>query len=72
MTSNQTPYHEQSLNELRQIPIEHLSSLLTIVRAYRESLSLPLAEESFSRGWEEIAEGKTRPIQELWEDIDAE
>lgn len=34
--------------------------------------TLPSPEESFRRGWLEIKTGKTRPISELWEGIDAE
>ena len=72
MVNHPTSYQEEFLRELRQIPAEHLSSLLTIVRAYRESVSLPSAEESFRKGWKEMIDGATRPLSELWEDLDAE
>ena len=72
MATHQTSYREEFLDELRQIPSEHLPSLLKIIRAYRESIALPSAEESFREGWEELNAGKTRPLSELWEDIDAE
>lgn len=30
------------------------------------------AKESLRRGWEEAMTGKTRPVSELWDDINAE
>jgi hypothetical protein len=32
----------------------------------------PSPEDSFRQAWQEIKEGKVRPISELWEGIDAE
>jgi hypothetical protein len=32
----------------------------------------PTPEDSFRQAWQEIKEGKVRPISELWEGIDAE
>jgi hypothetical protein len=29
------------------------------------------AEGSFRQGWQEALRGETRPVSELWEDIDA-
>jgi hypothetical protein len=36
-----------------------------------ESTPLHPAVESFRQGWQEALQGETRPIAELWEDIDA-
>jgi len=59
------------LEEIEKIPAEYLPFLLEIMRAFRESLTLKLAEETFRRGWQEVLRGETRPVSELWEDIDA-
>jgi hypothetical protein len=37
----------------------------------RESITLKPAEESFRQGWQEALRGETRPVSDLWEDIDA-
>ena len=34
--------------------------------------SNPSVEDNFRQAWQEIKEGKLRPISELWEGIDAE
>lgn len=72
MASLNSSYRDQFLEELNHIPAEHLSYLLKIVRAYRESITLPSAPDSFRQGWKEALSDETRPISELWEDIDAE
>ncbi len=36
-----------------------------------ESITLAPAEKSFRQGWQEALRGETRPVSELWEDIDA-
>lgn len=41
------------------------------MRALRGSITLKPAEESFRQGWQEVLRGETRPVSELWEDIDA-
>ena len=33
---------------------------------------LPTAKESFKQGWIEMMNGETRPISELWDNIDVE
>lgn len=37
----------------------------------RESLTLKPAAESFRQGWQEALCGETRPVSELWEDLNA-
>jgi hypothetical protein len=37
-----------------------------------EGEALQSAESSFHCGWEEAMTGQTRPVSELWDDIDAE
>ena len=43
-----------------------------IVLANEDEEALPSPEESFRQAWLEIKTGKTRPVSELWEGIDAE
>ncbi len=52
--------------------MEYLPSFLKIARSFRESVSLPSAEESFRRGWQEVQNGEVHPISELWVGIDTE
>jgi hypothetical protein len=42
-----------------------------IVLANEDEEALPSPEESFRQAWLEIKTGKTKPVSELWEDIDA-
>jgi hypothetical protein len=41
-----------------------------IVLPNEDEEALPSPEESFRQAWLEIKTGKTRPVSELWEDID--
>lgn len=59
------------VEEVEKIPEEYLPSLLEIMRAFRESITLKPAAESFRQGWQEALRGETRPVSELWEDTDA-
>jgi hypothetical protein len=43
-----------------------------IVLANEDEEALPSPEESFRQAWLEIKTGKTRPVSELWEEIDTE
>ncbi len=72
MASRAMNYQRQFQNELKHLPKEHMSNLLQIVRLYRESVTLKPARESFIQGFKEALAGKTRPLSELWKDIDAE
>ena len=56
---------------VEKIPAEYLPFLLEMMRAFRKSIMLKPAEESFRRGWQEVLHGETRPVPELWEDLDA-
>ena len=42
-----------------------------ILLADEDEATLPSPEESFQQAWLEIKAGKTRPVSELWEGIDA-
>lgn len=65
-------YEEQLAHEIKEMPEEYLPHLLQIVRLFRESVALKPAEAGFRQGWKEALAGETRPVSELWEDIDAE
>ena len=72
MNTQNSTYQAQVIEEVSKIPMEYLPSFLKIARAFRESVSLPSAEESFRRGWQEAQNGEVHPISELWVGIDAE
>ena len=65
-------YRSEVLDELERIPAEFLPAFLTLIRTFRESVTLPSAQESFQQGWQEALDAQTRPVSELWEDVDAE
>lgn len=61
----------QVKEEIDRVPLEYLPGLLRMVRAFRESVTLKTAEASFRQGWQEALDGETRPVSELWDDLDA-
>ena len=69
---DQSRYEEQLIKEMKETPEEYYPNLLQIVRLFRESVALKPAEASFRQGWQEAQLGQTRPVSELWKDIDAE
>lgn len=72
MTPIESAYRSELLAELERVPPEYLAPLLKILRAFRESITLPTATESFKQGWKEAMEGDIHPIDELWLDLEAE
>jgi len=70
--SSRTTYMRQVLQEIHATPREYLPSLLNIIRVYRESVTLKPATDSFRQGWQEILDGDTLPIEDLWRDFDKE
>lgn len=70
MSAKTSAYQEQLIREIKGTPKEYLPNLLQIVRLYRESVALKPAKAGFRRGWEEALKGETRPLSELWEDLD--
>ncbi len=62
--------YQKVIEEVDKIPAEYLPFLLEMMQAFRKSLTLPTAEESFRQGWQEALRGETRPVSELWEDLD--
>jgi len=72
MTIDHTTYEEQLIEEIKETPEEYRSNLLQIVRLFRESVALKPAVASFRQGWQEAQMGQTRPVSELWKDIEAQ
>ena len=72
MATADSPYRTQALEEINKIPSEFLPALLKLMRAFREGVTLPSAEESFRQGWDEALSDQTYPISQLWEDLDVE
>ena len=62
--------YQKVLDEVERIPSEYLPFLLDMMRAFRESIPLKSVEESFRQGWQEALRGETRPVSELWDDLD--
>ena len=65
-------YRSQVVEEIDQIPGEYLPSVLRMVRAFRESVTLKSAESSFRQGLEEALAGETHAVSGLWDDLDVE
>lgn len=72
MTPIESAYRSELLAEIERVPPEYLAPLLKILRAFRESITLPTAAESFKQGWKEAMEGDIHPIDELWLDLETE
>lgn len=72
MSGQISTYEKQIIYEIKETPQEYWPNLLQLIRLFRESVALKPAEASFRQGWEEAVTGQSRPISELWEDIDAE
>ncbi|MEM9672176.1 MAG: hypothetical protein ACFB15_21575 [Cyclobacteriaceae bacterium] len=60
------PNYNLVIEELEQVPVEYLPSLLKMMQAFREVVTLAPAEDTFRQGWEEATSGETIPITELW------
>lgn len=68
-----TPENQRRLlAELEGLPEEYFPLLLQMIRAYRESVLLTPAADSFRRGWREAQTGDVLPVERLWEGIVAE
>jgi hypothetical protein len=69
MKNYQAKYTDQLIQEIKSTPGGYLPILLSIVRNFRESVSLKPAESCFQQGWEEAMNNETMPIDELWTGI---
>jgi hypothetical protein len=70
--TNKSSYRKQVFAEVEAVPPEFLPFLLQMIRAYRDSVSLKPAAESFRRGWREAQAGQTVPVKHLWSGINGE
>ncbi|MFV9507925.1 MAG: hypothetical protein AB4911_25535 [Oscillochloridaceae bacterium umkhey_bin13] len=66
------PYRKQLQQEVDALPEEYLPYILQIVQTFRESVMLKPASASVQQGWHEAQTGVMTPVDELWDDIDAE
>ncbi len=62
-------YRDQVLAELEALPDEYLPFALQLMRAFRESIHLKPAADSFRQGWREAQQEETTPVATLWEGI---
>lgn len=67
-----TPYRDQVLSELEELPDEYLPFVLQLMSSFRQSIALKPAQASFRQGWEEAQRGDTYPLSALWDDINVE
>jgi len=72
MDSYHKTYKNLLAQEIKATPEEYLPALLSIVRIFRETITLKPAENSFRQGWKEAVSGETMPVDTLWTDIDDE
>ena len=72
MATVDSTYRTQVLEEINKIPSEFLPLLLKMMRAFREGVMLPSAEDSFRQGWVEALSDQTQPVSQLWQGPDVE
>lgn len=63
---------DKVLAEIDALPEEYLPFLLQMMRAFRESVTLKSAAESFRQGWSEAQSGMVSSVEDLWDGIDAQ
>ena len=56
--------------EIDRTPKEYHGTLLKMIQAFREGVSLTPEEVRFARSWKQAMEGDVIPLDELWEDND--
>jgi hypothetical protein len=72
MTTANKICRDKILTEIEALPEEYLPFLLQMMIAFRQSVTLKPAEESFRQGWCEAQKGETCPVEQLWDGIDAQ
>jgi hypothetical protein len=70
-TSALSGYRNQVVEEINRIPVEYLPSVLEMVRAFRQGVTLKTAEASFEQGLREALAGEVLPVSDLWKDVEA-
>ena len=71
MTTKPINVTEALVNEIQQMPEEYRPLLLRIVRSFREGVTLPSVSESFREGWQDVVDGNTHSVDDLWQRLDA-
>jgi|GEM_PF-6269315 len=56
--------------EIDLTPQEYHETLLKIVKAFREGVSMTTEEERFARSWKQAVEGDVIPLNALWDSDD--
>jgi len=70
MGSNISPTQgEQLIQEFEAVPEEYRPALLSMIRIFRQSITLKPADLSFQQGWGEAMQGETYPLETLWDGI---
>jgi hypothetical protein len=72
MTTATQICRDKLLEEIDALPAEYMPFLLQMMRAFRESVTLKPAGESFRQGWSEAQSGMTYPVDTLWDGIDVQ
>lgn len=72
ITAISEQYRSRVIDEVNALPKEYLPYALQLLRTFRESVVLSPADQTFRQGWQEAQTEQIRPIDELWDDIDAE
>ncbi|HAS50879.1 MAG TPA: hypothetical protein DCS21_03730 [Gammaproteobacteria bacterium] len=62
---------ELLVDEIQQTPEEYRPLLLGIVRSFREGVTRLSAEDSFRQGWGDVVNNHVRPVDDLWQRLDA-
>lgn len=62
-------YGEQMMQEFEAVPEEYRPALLSMIRIFRQSITLKPADQSFQQGWQEAMQGETYPLDTLWDGI---
>jgi len=68
--TNQEACLKKINQDLNQTPAEYLPALLTIIHAFRESVSTENTLKGFEISWQEMLRGDMQPIDTLWDDIE--
>lgn len=67
-----SPIYLEIVNEINNFPEEYLPSLISILKIFKDSLTIKSPEESLKQALIELSEWKTQSIENLWDGIDAQ
>lgn len=65
-------YAEKIEQEIKQMPVEYLPAVFTILHTFRESVSVKNTEDSFRQGFKEALSGQVHSVETLWDDLENE